>query len=290
MAGLFFGNYGKSGPGISKNGPEKGRVKLYFEILWVRLWKLFALNFIFTLFCIPIVTIGPAIAGMTRVLKNYAIDKHAYVFGDFWEGFKKDFPKALVLGIIDIIAYSGLILGIRMYPEFAKHEGYGYFYGVFAVTIAVGIAFTIMNFYMYLMLVSTNLSMNNIVKNSLYLSFLAPKQNLRAFVLAAAAVIVYVLLVAINLQFLFIVPFLPAAFIAFTICFICYPVVQKYVIDPFYEARGEVNPDYRLQEDPEEVIFEDMGGKEKPIEPEEKSKGKSGKRKVSVKAKGKTIT
>jgi len=290
MAGLFFRNYGKSGPGISKDVTAKSRKKLFFEILRVRIWKLFALNLIFTLFCIPIVTIGPAIAGMTRVLKNYAIDKHAYVFGDFWEGFKKDFPRALILGIIDLIAYTGIYLGIRMYPEFAKQDGLGFFYGVFAVTIAVGIAFTIMNFYMYLMMVSTSLSMNNIVKNSLFLTFLAPRQNLTAIGIAGGILIVYRLLIALNLQFLFIIPFLPAAFVAFIICFICYPVVQKYVIDPFYEARGETNPDYRIQEDPDEVIFEDMGGKETPVEPEKESKGKSEKRKAGVKPKGKTIT
>lgn len=292
MAGFFFGNYDRAGSGIAKDGTPKKGLKLYFEILGVRIWKLFALNLFFTIFCIPVVTVGPALAGMTKVLRNYSIDKNAYVFADFWEGFKKNFGKAFILGIVDIIAYTGIVIGCVMYPVFAKNPGCEYFYVLLAVTVSVGVAFTIMNYYMYLMLVSTKLSMKNIIKNALYLSFLEPKRNILAVFIMLISMFIYYLLISINLQFLFILPLVPAAFIAFTVIFICYPVVQKYVVNPYYEKHpDEINPDLPLaSNDPEEVLFEDMGGKEKAIEPAEKRKGSSDGRKNSVKKKGKTIT
>lgn len=73
----FFGlfNYSKPGPGVDKNGPKKKRFFLFFELYFRKFWKMIELNLLFLVCCIPIVTIGPAIAGMTYVLRNYALGK-----------------------------------------------------------------------------------------------------------------------------------------------------------------------------------------------------------------------
>jgi hypothetical protein len=60
--------------------------------------------------------------------------------------------------------------------------------------------------------------------------------------------------------------------------FNAYPVITKYIITPFYEAKGEKNPevsDYSGEEEDEEaVLFEDMGGLEAEIKSKPKTKGK----------------
>ncbi len=278
MAGFFgMGNYRDSGVGISKNGPKKSRLALFFEILGVRIWKLFLLNFIYVLCCLPIITIGPATAGITKVLKNYSIDKNAYVWSDFKDSFKKNFVRAFILGIIDIIAYFGLYLGLTIYPYLGSQRKV--YYVMLALSISVGVMFTIMNFYMYMMIVSTDLSMKNIVKNSLALTFLAPKQNILTMIIAVLIIFVFGLLTSINLQFLFLLPFAPATLIGFIVCYNCYPIIQKYVINPYYEKIGERNPELP-DEDTEGAVFEDMGGKEAPIKHDKKK----------VKSKGKIIS
>ena len=47
-----------------------------------------------------------------------------------------------------------------------------------------------------------------------------------------------------------------------------YPSIQKYIINPYYEKRGEVNPELALTKPAEadEAVFADMGGKEKPVD------------------------
>ena len=94
-----------------------------------------------------------------------------------------------------------------------------------------------------------------------------------------------------SMILLFLLPFLPAAWLGLVIVFQCYPIIQKYIINPYYEQRGEVNPEL-LQETPEdEVLFEDMGGKEKPIEPAKGGAKKStGSRASSRSHKGKIIS
>ena len=64
------------------------------------------------------------------------------------------------------------------------------------------------------------------------------------------------------------------AFLNFISCFNSYPVIQKFVINPYYTSIGEVNPELMDESQSEEQIFEDMGGKEKPIEKRKKGKGK----------------
>ncbi|MBQ5988434.1 MAG: YesL family protein [Oscillospiraceae bacterium] len=284
MAGFFgIGDYSRAGAGIAKN-QNKGRLKLFFEILETRIWKLFLLNLIYVLVCIPIVTIGPATAGLFRVVKNYSIDKHAFVWQDFKQGFKENFFKAFVLGIIDIIAYTGIGCGIVMYTGAMAQSSDSrsfFFLLLLAATLSAGLTFTIMNYYMYLMMVSTNLTMTQIVSNSLKFAFMAPKQNFTAVLCnIGLPILIFTPIVLVEkLQPLLtiIFPFAPIAIIAFVVSFCCYPVIQKFVIDPYYEERGEKNPEriYDEPADDEEVLFEDMGGKEKPVIPKEnKGKGK----------------
>jgi hypothetical protein len=55
-----------------------------------------------------------------------------------------------------------------------------------------------------------------------------------------------------------------------------YPIIQKYVIDPYYEEKGENNPEYNYTgtKDNSVSIFTDKGVNEAPIEPKSK-KGKT---------------
>lgn len=271
-----MGNYQNSGAGISKNGPAKGRLKLFFEILGVRIWKIFTLNMIYTIFCLPIITIGPATAGITKVLKNYSIDKNAYVWSDFFDAFKSNFLKSFIVGVFDCIAFLGVAAGCWLYPNMAEQSGNKMYYVIFAITLSVAVTFIIMNYYVFLMIVSTDLSMKNIVKNALALTFLAPKQNLLSlFSMIVITILFLYLIIFVNMQFLFLLPFVPATFIAFIICYNCYPIIQKYVINPYYESRGEENPEAPKEyQDDEEALFEDMGGKEKPVEIKKNRKGK----------------
>ena len=97
----------------------------------------------------------------------------------------------------------------------------------------------------------------------------------------------------VHILFLAVLPFMPATLIGLMICFNCYPVVQKYVIDPYYEQRGEENPEYAYYKAPEgeEAIFTDMGGKEAPINPAKQSGGaKTNKALNNKKPKGKIIS
>ena len=301
----LFSSYESSGPGISKYAPKKTGVALFWDIFFSKFWKLTGLNLLFFIFCLPLyialfifflvkdvrvmfaiecvlfllfaVFIGPAMAGMTKVIRSFVIQKHTFVIRDFFRGFRENFKKSVVVGILDVVAAMSAFSAYNIYPDWANHYESKLFYIPLIITMSVAFVILLMNYYIFLMMTATDLSMKNLFKNSFALAFAALKQNFIAtffyVFFVGFIVVIFLLMPFIALT---IIPFFPMAVSWFVVCFNCYPVIQKYVINPFYESKGEINPELTDGTDDieEEVLFEDMGGKEKPIEKRKKTKGK----------------
>lgn len=301
----LFNNYESAGPGIAKNAPKKKGVALFFDIFFRKFWKITGLNMLLFIFFIPVaavlpviyyidqpyvsltvlavlfviftVNIGPAMAGMTKVLRTFLLERHSFVVRDFFRGYRQNFKKAAVIGIVDVIVMISVIAGYNVYPDMAVYYDNKLLYVPLVISFSVAIVVLMMNYYIFLMLVSTDLSMKNLIKNSFALAFVSLKQNIITTLLAAAfaALMILIFLYAMPICLL-LLPFFPAAIVWFIVCFNSYPVIQKYVINPYYESMGQINPELSdiADEIEEETLFEDMGGKEKPIEKRKKGKGK----------------
>ena len=113
------------------------------------------------------------------------------------------------------------------------------------------------------------------------MSLIALKKNLITLVLSAVIVVIFAVLTFYFPQvMLVLLLFVPIAFVAFLVVFNCYPVIQKYVINPYYAQKGEISPELAYTQTEGENIFEDQGGKEKPIEAPVEPKKKGKKKKV----------
>ena len=304
--GLFGSNYERAGSGIAKNAPKKKGFFRFFEIFGRKFWKLFELNFLYFLSFLPVigaavlylvlssqlgtilaaaclvlfaVIIGPATAAHTKILKNFVMEKPTFLAHDFFRTFRSEFKHSCIVGILDCLLVCCISAAFYVYPRLIEQTGNKVFYVFFAITLSIGVIGLLMNFYIFPMLVSTNLSLKNVLKNSLALS-----------VVAVYAVVLMFVNIRYSMILLFLLPFLPASWLGLVIVFQSYPIIQKYIINPYYEQRGEVNPELaQASASEEETVFEDMGGKEKPIEPPKKAGGKSsGSR--SHKGKGKIIS
>lgn len=329
--GLFGGGYEKAGSGIAKNAPKKKGFFRYMEIFGRKFWKLIELNFIYFLCFLPLfaaaafllmwiggkldsiglglalvfallfaVVFGPATAAHTKILKNFVMEKPTFLIHDFFHTFRSEFKHAAAIGILDCLIACSIAAACYVYPKLIDQTGSKTYYVLFALTLSLGLIVLLTNFYVYLIMISTNLSLKHTIKNSLALAVIALKSNALTLLIVGGVIAVYtVLLVFVNLKYsmilLFLLPFLPASWLGLVIVFRCYPIIQKYIINPYYEQRGEVNPELLVsnpQED-EEVVFEDMGGKEKPIEPVKKSGGKQssgGNSRAAKSHKGKIIS
>lgn len=286
----LFGNYNQPGRGVLKTPHEKKGFFKFWEVYARHMWKLIQLNVLYFVFCIPIaamlilllstfnplymvlgipaVVVGPATAAMTKVARNFSQERATFVFHDFKDAFKKNFRQGIAMGIIDVIFIAGFVVGIPIYKQLAEQNSTMYI--PFVLCLACMIVFYMMHFYIYLMICSTNLTMKQILKNSLFLVSLGIKES--AWTLLSTFVVIFLTYAFMPYTF-FIIPFFPLTFIAFICCFNCYPVIRKHVIQPYYDQRGEENPEFAYKNvDPEEAVFEDRAEEEAKSKPEKKDK------------------
>ena len=272
----MFSKYDTPGMGIPKAPMEKKGFFKFWEIYGRRIWKLIQLNMIFIIACLPVVTFGPAVAAMTKVARNYSQERNAFVWADFWTTFKKCFKQSFVVGILDLLIIAATIFGLPVYQAMAEQNSM--MYVPMVISISCILLFLMMNFYIYLMIVSTNLTLRQILKNSLFLVSLGFKSSMFTFL----SWILVALLMFIAYPFSYFLMFVwPFSFLCFVTAFNCYPVIRKFVIQPYYDKLGEENPefDYLKLKDNEEMLCEDSPQLEQT----------STKDDVSVKHKGKTI-
>lgn len=272
--GLFY-DYQSSGSGVAKD-EKKHRIITFFEIFTRKFWKLIGVNLLYCLFCLPIVTIGPATSAMMKVLKNYSIEKHSFVFEDFWKAFKENFFKSLGFFAFYALFIGGVVVGMCIYPEIAQTDDK--YYILMAITAVIGVVLLMMSFFTFLMIPNINLGFKEILKNSFILTVVSAKQSfLTVFLFLLVMAVPALLMAFVSFSFAVLYAFFPFSFAGFIVAFNLYPTIQKYIIDPYYDAKGQDNPeyDYLKPAGMEDVaVFEDKGGEEAPVVKASKKKNK----------------
>ena len=176
MAGFFgIGDYTKEGPGISKNAPKKKTFFVFFETFFRNFWKFTTINIIYSLVCLPLITSGLANAGFTHIARNTARDKHSFGLSDFFETIKKNWKQSLLAGIINIVVF--FVVGYAIFFYLTPENGTVSAIGL-GISFAVLFCFIVMNFYIWTLIITFNLTLKQIYKNSFKFIFLNIKNNL----------------------------------------------------------------------------------------------------------------
>ncbi len=267
MAGFFgFFDYTKPGRGVEKE-EFTPNLKTFFRILSTRFWKLVQLNLLYVICSLPLIAVifafvpigggaentvamfkvcvfgllylsvvglAPVTAGFTYVLRNFTDDRHAWVLSDFFEHIKKNFKQASLLFLIDLAFsfvipiifnfYTGLASAETQAPEFYKNLA------VIAKTIIAlftGIYF-IMHFYIYQIMITFNLKLRQILRNSLIFALSQLPRNIAVLALIGIVAVLtfgYYTVVGVLVSLL-IVPSL----VGYIINFITQPVVKRHMI------------------------------------------------------------
>ena len=103
MAGFGFTNFTKPGKGVDKNGPEKKSFFAYWEVYFRNFTRLMLLSVIFLAFCLPISTIGPALCGLHKVMKDLVNGRGVFLFADFWKAFKENLKHGILFWLLDAV-------------------------------------------------------------------------------------------------------------------------------------------------------------------------------------------
>lgn len=249
MAG-FFGlfDYSKPGKGVRKDEPQGSRFTYFWKLVFRKFWKLIQLNLLYLLFCIPIVTIGPATAGFVYVLRNMANEQPVFMFSDFWDAFKLNWKQSFVTSLLYALAAFILTVSIQFY--FHNSQQHSWMFIPAALSLFVAFMLVLMSYYIMLMIVTLDLPLKAIIKNAAIMSILCLKTNILTFLFTGIILAATVLFFPITI--LLVIVLFPA-FIGFIICYNSYPGIQKYAIDPFMAAQEEKS----LAESEEDKLFND---------------------------------
>lgn len=273
MAGFFgFFDYTKPGPGIPKDAPPKPRILVFLGVFKRKFWNLVKLNLMFSLFnlpaiilawlstfiffqqkfsddylleffvrlmfaafivSIPILTVGPAQAGFTYVLRNYAREEHAFIWGDFKEKALNNFKQSSMIALVDLFVVIILAVDINAYRSMSQ--------GNLLMTIAstmIGIMtliYTMMHMYMYPMLVTFKLTNRQLFKNAFIFAIIRFFPNLGILILCGLFIVLTFILPNVGLLLFFTITVSTVGLIT---NFYVYPALKKYIMIEPEQQKG----------------------------------------------------
>ncbi len=215
-----------------------------------------ASNALMSTIYVLLVTFGVSTIGMVYNMRNVCIGEHVDTWHDFFYAIKRNFKQGIVIGIMDSCLLVLLVYNILAYSTAA---GSSFMYLVFFyASIAFAAVYYMMRPYIYLQLVTCEMSIGKIIKNSFYLTALGFKRNLvgllGAILFAVFMLYAYILLPQFTIILICIFVF---SFLTYLGVYCSYPVIKKYVIDPYYDEHPDERP-----EDPwstDERVFIDRG-------------------------------
>ena len=292
--GLFY-NYENSGSGVAKNAPKKKPFFRFWEQFFLKFWKILLVNIIYFIFsglilalagfifyfesgnayllllAVPVlIGFGPATAASMQVMRKFVLEKPIFVFDEFKKAYKENFRQALAVGIFDVLFMVIFAYGSSFYAQILENAPTTENYILIILSTAIAVYVFLAHFYIYLEIVSLTLPLGKIVKNAVLLTIMGIKVNVINFLVSLLFLGAVYLLLPYSSLFL---PVIPFGWLMFLYAFNCYPVIQKYIVNPYYEARGERNPELPEEENEEERIFTDRGGSEPEIRKKRQAKG-----------------
>lgn len=252
--GLFQKNYDKPGKGVSKTEPQKRGFFRFFELYFRNFWMLISAQFWYILLCLPLVTCGLGQVGMAYVCRMAARDKHVFVLSDFFGTIKKNWKRALPLGIINLVIGIALAANLYVLYIFWTQDIINKTWGavIFAVTMFFFTVFSFAKFYQYTLLITFDFKLKTVFKNSWLFSTLGIKHNIIIGIVLSLCYMAAFWMVMINPQvgiavIVIVGVFIFPAFRAFLIQFNVFPEIKRYIIDPYYNEHPDEDVEKRRE-------------------------------------------
>lgn len=180
--------------------------------------------------------------GSTYVLRSIVRSEPVYIWSDYFYAIKKNLKQGFIFGIIDFVIIAVLTFDIMWFSgntgSFAQDLMY---------FCAVGLAllYVFMRFYLYIMLITFDLSYWKLLKNALIFTTIGIKRNivggLGIVFMAALNIALIIFFMPMGVAVPLILPlFYFMSFSSFISVYTAYPSIQKYMIDPIIkEQLGE---------------------------------------------------
>lgn len=179
---------------------------------------------------ISIFITGPATCGMTYVLRNMQRQEHTWIFSDFREHFAKNFKQGVIMSIIDLVIPALLYIAYVFYtydmalmmPGSAAIA----LVAKYAIIIFAAL-FIIMHYYIYVMIVTFDMKLKDILKNAMLFSFAKLPLNIFISIIVFAVIILSLWYLIFGVIFALVITL---SLLGFFIIYSIYPTIDSSMI------------------------------------------------------------
>ena len=187
---------------------------------------------------------SPFKSGFTYVLRNFVRQQHAWTVADFFGKTKENLKQSIAAFVIDLVFSTCFLVAIRFY---FSASNMGVWNNVLlGIVIIAMVMYAIMQSFTWCMMVTFDLNLRSIYKNSYLLSMATIPVNLVSIVIRAAATAV--IFMSSYLSYLIII----AVFIAaqgLLEQMLAYPAIKKFLMPPEEEPEMADEQPELLEED-----------------------------------------
>ena len=176
-------------------------------------------------------TWGPVNVGTTYLLRNMVKGDPVFMWSDFFYAVKRNFKQAFFFGIFDLILLALVPVNVLILSQNS-----GFFNGIlFWANIFIALLYFTMRFYIYIQMVTFDLSIRKILKNSLIFAIVGFKRNILAILGIAILVAIDILLstsgilLALGIALPLVMLFANGAYMA---AYAAYFKIKELMIDP----------------------------------------------------------
>ncbi len=199
---------------------------------------------------LSVFTFGLGFIGMTLVQRNFVKGEPTTPLEDFFGAIKKNWKQAILAGVIDLVMIFVIFFDVTSY--YYSNGSFGFLL-LFYLTVFLSLLYFFMRPYLYLQLVTFRIRIPKAIKNSYVLAMAGIKRNLLCTLTAGVLLFFnYVTFVFLPSIGVFMVFLLTVALAWFLQIFAAWPVVKKYMIDPYYKEEKPAPSE-------EEAVFTDRG-------------------------------
>lgn len=193
--------------------------------------------------CLLFITFGLVNCGCAKILRSAIRGGPVFLFSDFFQTIKKNWKQGLVLGILDLLFLCVLIFDISTF--YLNYLSSFFFTVSFFFSIVILFIYMFARMYMYMLAITFDLGVFRIIKNSVIFAFLGFKRNFMALLGQCAALYIMYLFMAsgILLSVGVLLPLIILfGFGMFTSYYASYKVIDRYMIEPYYDEEGNARP------------------------------------------------
>ena len=187
--------------------------------------------------CLLLLTMGPVMVGSSYIMRNIVREEPIFMLHDFFYAIRRNLRQSILFGIADVliigfIAYDIVFFNVNYHTSIAVSI-------MFFAAIFLAVIYFIMRMYIYIMMLTFDLSILKILKNALIFTVLAIKRDAAALLGCALLVLINAALLSIYYPIGVILPFVIVFSLAlFMTTYAAYPVIDKYMIAPYYKKNG----------------------------------------------------